>query len=408
MTWLMRPSTVSNMSERVVTQWGKAKAVAGFRAFSLLGSEINVFALVLRERGHGAGFVGILMAAGTISLVAMLPLAGWISDRFSTQQIIPFTSAIQAILILSLIYQHNMVSLAITIFLSSSCGAIENPALMALMPTLVTPEDFTKQMGFSQSLYAIAGFAAPAFGGILVSQTGYKTPFLIDAITFLFLATSPFVLNVNRRSSTSEAGEKIRANDGLKYIFANSYLRSLAILITGFLFAAGTVSVAGLFLLTKVLHASVLIFGLVGAANAIGMFLGGVLLMKFHIPPERQTRAISLILFSCAILIILLSVSQHWVQVLILELIFGLLFSLLSTLVSTIFILSSPPEMRGRIGSALNAFFNLGMIGALLLSGVLVELLGTRRLLLCAGIEALALVAILSPATLKKAKVLPQ
>ena len=90
----------------------------------------------------------------------------------------------------------------------------------------------------------------------------------------------------------------------------------------------------------------------------------------------------------------------------ILDLVFGLLSSLLSTLVSTIFILSSPPEMRGRIGSALNAFFNLGMIGALLLSGVLVQLLGTRRLLFCAGIEALVLVAILSPATLKKAKVI--
>ena len=199
------------MSEKVITQWGKARAVAGFRAFSLLGSEITVFALVLRERGHGAGFVGILMAAGTISLVVMLPFAGWISDRFSTKEIIPFTSIFQAALIISLIYQHNMVSIVITVFLSSSCGAIENPALMALMPNLVSQEDFTKQMGFSQSMYAIAGFAAPAFGGILVSQTGYKTPFIIDAVTFLVLAASPFVLNVNRRSTTSEAGEKIKA-----------------------------------------------------------------------------------------------------------------------------------------------------------------------------------------------------
>ena len=392
------------MSEKVITQWGKARAVAGFRAFSLLGSEITVFALVLRERGHGAGFIGILMAAGTISLVVMLPFAGWISDRFSTKEIIPFTSIFQAALIISLIYQHNMVSIVITVFLSSSCGAIENPALMALMPNLVSQEDFTKQMGFSQSIYAIAGFAAPALGGILVSQTGYKTPFIIDAITFLVLAASPFVLNVNRRSTTSEAGEKIKANEGLKFIFADAYLRALATLITGFLFAAGTVSVAGLFLLTKVLHASVLVYGLSGAASAIGMFLGGVLLMKIQIPQERQSKAISFVLISCALLIILLSVSQNWVQVLILDLFFGALSSVLSALVSTIFILSSPAEMRGRIGSALNGFFNLGMIGALLLSGVLLEWLGTRRLLLCAGIEALVLVALLSPATLKRSK----
>ena len=126
--------------------------------------------------------------------------------------------------------------------------------------------------------------------------------------------------------------------------------------------------------------------------------------MKIQIPQERQSKAISFVLISCALLIILLSVSQNWVQVLILDLFFGALSSVLSALVSTIFILSSPAEMRGRIGSALNGFFNLGMIGALLLSGVLLEWLGTRRLLLCAGIEALVLVALLSPATLKRSK----
>ncbi len=134
------------MSDAMITQWGKARSVSSFRALSMLGSELTVFALVLRERGHGATFVSVLMACGTVSLVVMVPLAGWISDRFSTRQIIPFTSLLQAALIFSIIFQHNMVLLTITIFLSSSCGAIENPSLMALMPTLVTKEDYPKQV----------------------------------------------------------------------------------------------------------------------------------------------------------------------------------------------------------------------------------------------------------------------
>eukprot|EP01037_Dinobryon_pediforme_P005422 gene5422-5476_t len=322
------------MNEVIVTQWGKARAVAGFRALSMLGSELTVFALILRERGRGATFVSILMAAGTISLVAMIPLAGWISDRFSTKEIIPFTSTLQAALIISLIYQHNMLLITITIFLSSSCGAIENPAFMALLPTLVKPEDLAKQSGFAQTLYALAGFAAPALGGILVSQTGYKTPFAVDALTFGALAMAPTLLKVNRRSEAADSGEKIKATDGLKYIFKNSYLRALAILLCAFLFAVGTVSIGNLFLLTKILHASVFIFGLSGAATAIGMICGGLVLMKVQIPLEKQSRAIALVLLLMAGLIIVLSFAGHWSIVLVMDLLFGILTSMLTALVS--------------------------------------------------------------------------
>ena len=386
------------MVDAAVTHWGKARAVAGFRAFSMLGSELTVFALVLRERGHGATFVSILLAAGTVSMIAMVPIAGWIADRFSTKQIIPFTSTLQAALIVSLIYQHNMFLISITVFLSSSCGAIENPAFMALMPTLVAPEDFNKQMGFAQTLYALAGLAAPAFGGVLVAQTGYKTPFVIDAITFVILAFAPTMLGVDRKSEAANAGEKIKASDGMKFIFQNRYLRALAILISAFLFAAGTLSIANLFLLTKVLHTSVFIFGLSGAASALGMIMGGILLMQITIQVSQQPKAIAFVLAGTALCIIGMSFAGHWSIVLILDLILGILIAILTNLISTIFIQRSPSAMRGRIGAALNAFINLGMIGALLISGPLIDWLGTRKLLLVAGIAALIILTVFGPA----------
>ena len=310
-----------------------------------------------------------------------------------------------AALIISLIYQHNMLLITITIFLSSSCGAIENPAFMALLSTPVKPEDLAKQSGFAQTLYALAGFAAPAPGGILVSQTGYKTPFAVDALTFGALALAPTLLKVNRRSEAADSGEKIKATDGLKYIFKNSYLRALAILLCAFLFAVGTVSIGNLFLLTKILHASVFIFGLSGAATAVGMICGGLVLMKVQIPLEKQSRAIALVLLLMAGLIIVLSFAGHWSIVLVMDLLFGILTSMLTALVSSIFIRRSPSEMRGRIGAALNGFINIGMIGSLLLSGPLLDWLGTRKLLFLAGSLAIILVVILSPATFKQPEI---
>ena len=390
------------MTSEITTQWGKARAVAGFRALSMLGSEITVFALILRERGHGATFVSVLLASGTVSMVIMVPLAGWLADRFSTKQIIPITSLLQALLIISLIYQHNMVVLALTVFASSSCGAIENPTFMALLPNLVSNEDFSKQMGFSQTLYAMAGLFAPAVGGLLVSQTGYKTPFISDAVSFIVLGVTPYFLNVNRKPEFESGEEKIKATDGMKYIFRDRYLRSLAILIAAFLFAAGTINIANLFLLTKVLHASVFIYGLSGAAFALGMIVGGAALMKVTIQEAQRSKLAVTVLVITSLLILGMSAAGHWSIVLILDFLIGVLISILTNIISTIFILRSPSEMRGRIGAALNAFINLGTIGALIISGPILDWLGTRRLLIVAGLAALLLIALFSPAVIRE------
>ena len=392
------------MTSGVTTQWGKARAVAGFRAFSMLGSEISVFALILRERGHGATFVSVLLASGTVSMVVMVPFAGWLADRYSTKAIIPITSLLQGSLITSLIYQHNMTTLAITLFVSSSCGAIENPTFMALLPNLVSNEDFSKQMGFSQTLYAMAGLFAPAVGGILVSQTGYRTPFISDAVSFLVLGATPFLLKVNRKPEFAAGEEKVRAADGMKFIFRDRYLRSLAILIAAFLFAAGTINIANLFLITKVLHASVFIYGLSGAAFASGMIVGGVALMKITIKESQRSKLAVTVLIITSILILGMSASSHWSIVLILDFLIGVLISILTNIISTIFILRSPGEMRGRIGAALNAFINLGTIGALIVSGPILDWLGTRRLLVVAGLAALLLISLFSPAVIREEK----
>ena len=383
------------------TQWGKARAVSIFRAFSMLGSEITLFALVLRERGHGATYVSVLMAAGLVSLVVMVPLAGWLADRFSTKQVIPVTSVLQAALIISLIYQHNMITLVITVFLASSCGAVENPTLMALLPHLVSREDFSKQMGFSQTLYAIAGLFGPAAGGILVSQSGFTIPFVCDAVSFLILGAAPYLLNVNRKPEFTEGEDKIKAADGMKFIFHDRYLRSLAILLAAFLFAAGTINIANLFLLTKVLHASVFIYGLSGAFFASGMIVGGIGLMRVTIHESQRSKLVVAVLVLTSLLILLMSASGHWSIVLVLDLLIGLLISVLTNSISTIFILRAPSEMRGRIGAALNAFLNLGTIGALVLSGPILDWLGSRRLLMVAGVAALLLIAIFSPAVIR-------
>lgn len=280
-----------------------------------------------------------------------------------------------------------MITLAVTVFLSSSCGAVENPTLVALRPHLISNEDFSKQMGFSQTLYAPAGLFAQAVGGVLASQSGHRTPFICDAVSFLILGATPYLLNVDRKPEFAPGDEKIKAADGMKYIFHDRYLRSLAILVPAFLFAAGTISIANLFLLTKVLQASVFIYGLSGAPFALGMIVGGIGLKRVTIQESQRSKGVVAVLVLTSLLILIMCTSGHWSIVLVLDLLIDLLISVLTNIISTIFILRAPKEMRGQIGAALSAFLNLGTIRALLLSGSILDWLGIRRLLVVAGVE---------------------
>ncbi len=155
-------------------------------------------------------------------------------------------------------------------------------------------------------------------------------------------------------------------------------------------------------LITKVLHASVFIYGITGAAFAFGMIAGGIALMQIKIKESQQSKLVVLVLVITSFSIIGVSTAGHWLIVVILDVVAGAMISVLTNLISIIFIQRSPSEMRGRIGAALNAFINLGMIGALLISGPLLDWLGTRKLLAVAGIAALLLIGIFSPALFRE------
>lgn len=63
----------------MMTHWGKLRAIALFRALSLLSSEVNVLTLTLREKNRGGTVIGLIMAAGTLALIVWPPWSGWIA-----------------------------------------------------------------------------------------------------------------------------------------------------------------------------------------------------------------------------------------------------------------------------------------------------------------------------------------
>jgi len=233
------------------TNWGKIRAISFARAFSFLGSQLTIFALILREKDSGASTVSILLILGMLPLILFAPWAGLIADRYSTRQVVQTSSLAQAVLIFSLTIDSPHWAVFATLFLANTFGSVANPAWGALVPTLCTKDDLPRAFGFSQSMFAMAGLFAPALAGLLVSTSGFYWPFVIDAITFLFIALMPVVLRVNRHGAAEVSGQKSGAMEGIHFLFREPLLRALLILLTIFILALGVVNVGEVFLVTE-------------------------------------------------------------------------------------------------------------------------------------------------------------
>lgn len=385
------------------TNWRKIRAISFARAFSFLGSELTVFALILREKDSGASTVSILLILGMLPLILFAPWAGLIADKYSTKQVVQTSSLIQAALIFSLTIDGSHWVVFATLFLANTCGSAATPSWGAVVPTLCTKEDLPRALGFSQSIFALAGLIAPALAALLVSTSGFYWPFVIDAITFLFIATMPVVLRVNRLRVAEVNGQKSGAMEGINFLFREPLLRALLILLTIFILALGVVNVGEVFLVTEELGASYFIYGLVGTAFALGALLGSTGSASAKIPETRHVHIVILGLILLSVAVLGIASAWHWGVVLAFSLLAGIGNSIINAYAVGIFINRSEQAIQGRILAGVSGVINAGSIIAMGLAGVTIGVFGVREVLFAGGLLSIFVLVILAPAVLRHA-----
>lgn len=388
--------------EVYLTNWRKVRAISFARAFSFLGSELTVFALILREKDAGASTVSALLILGMLPLILFAPWAGLIADKYSTRQVVQTFSLVQAALIFSLTIEGPRWVVFATLFLANTCGSVVSPSWGALLPTLCTKDDLPRALGFSQSIFALAGLVAPALAGLLVSTSGFYWPFVIDAITFVFIATMPFVLKINRPGIVEIDGRKSGAMEGINYLFRDPLLRALLILLTIFILALGVVNVGEVFLVTEELGASYFVYGLVGTSFALGALIGSMGSAAAKIPETRHVHVVILGLALLSIAVLGIALAWHWGVVLAFSLLAGIGNSTINAYAVGIFINRSDRAIQGRILAGVSGVINVGLITAMGLAGVTIGIFGVREVLCAGGLLSIVVLAVLTPSVLRQ------
>jgi MFS family permease len=177
------------------------RAFTAGNAVSLIGTWLQRVAVgwLAWELTKSGTWLGLVAFADLFPTVLLSPLAGALADRFDRLRIVVVTqilSMLQAVALAALVYADAMTVerlLALTVALGIA-NAINQPARLALIPSLVEREHLPSAVAINSIVFNSARFLGPAAAGFAIAHGGIAFAFLANALSYIaFLAALVFV-----------------------------------------------------------------------------------------------------------------------------------------------------------------------------------------------------------------------
>ena len=181
---------------------------------SSIGDWLYLVALlvVVYDRSNDTVLLGIVGAARILPYIVLSVPAGIAADRFDRRLVLLSTDVARGAIMLGLAALvavdgplWAIVGLAI---LATCFSAFFGPTIGSYLPTLVGDES---RLGPANSAWAsldnLAFIVGPAIGGLLIAASGLTLAFLLNAISFAFVAVVLWQLPPSRGSSRAAAAE---------------------------------------------------------------------------------------------------------------------------------------------------------------------------------------------------------
>ncbi|OIQ70913.1 enterobactin exporter EntS [mine drainage metagenome] len=364
----------------------------------MVGDELAIFALLLREKhdGGGALSIAVILAAGHLPLILLSPWAGTIADRVPVRRLAPFVNVLQAVFALLLTINGPLYLSLGLIALIGAGQAFTAPAWSATVPEIVGIDALPRAMSLMQALYALAGIVGPGIAGLMVGRLGYVTPMIANSATFVVLAIVPAFLTLPfhaRERGPRQSGEVWA---GLQIVRTEPVIRAVMILGFSLNVAVGAFNVAELFFALDNLHATTFVFGLVASTFAAGSLVAAVVNERRDISQAQLPMNIIMgsLMGGCGVF--LTALSWHWILLLPTAALTGVGFSTLNSYAVALILQRSPEASRGRVMSAVQGLSSVGQITSLALGGIVVSVIDPRIAILLSGSGALLVLALLS------------
>jgi MFS family permease len=282
----------------------------------------------------------------------------------------------------------------ILVFAAAVCGAIFNPARLAVVPRIVSPHDLAAANSLIYSSDRVVEVLAAVAAGLLVAAVGDRA-FYVDALSFLVSGILLLRIRLEEEARTLALQSLGRETlEGIRFLWRNAVLRANTLLSLACQLSIPVVSSLAPTLIFRrfadenaELGASQ--FGLAEGAIAVGAVAGGIYLgpRLGHLPKGR------LILAGFAaygLVLVGLALAPSFELALLLFVLGGAANVVFYVPNITLSQEIAPPELRARVFGTRIALLNLSWLPVIVISGALADAVGVSSLILVAGVVTLA------------------
>ncbi|MBI5323469.1 MFS transporter [Bradyrhizobium sp.] len=354
-----------------------AAVAIGWQIYDITGSAFDL------------GMVGLVQFLPTALLVFV---AGHAADRFERKRVVQLCQVAEALTALFLAVSTyagwlDAVQIYIATFVIGIAGAFESPATAALLPLIAPQGSLQRATAVSSGAAQVATIAGPAVGG-LAFVFAPSLPYLIIVVFWLAGAVLTGFLRPAQQASLKEDGAADDIYAGVRFISNNPAILGTISLDLFAVLLGGVTALLPIYA-RDILQTGPLGLGILRAAPAVGALFMTIVLARHTINRHVGLRMFqAVIVFGAATVAFALS-QWMWLSVLSLA-ILGAADTVSVVIRFSLVQLSTPDEMRGRVGAVNFLFINASNQLGQFESGVTAALFGAVPAAVLGGVGTIA------------------
>ena len=240
---------------------------------------VAILVLVYAE-SESPVLLGIVGAARILPYVLLSVPAGIVADRYDRRMVLLVTDVARGVLMLALaaaVAFDASIFVIVALSIAAACfSTFFNPAIAALVPTLVEERDLGPANSAWATLDNLAFIIGPALAGVLLAAGGLEVAFLLNAASFAVVAVVLWRLPIQaapaRATDDSGAGAPVPAG----WRLMAGRLAGPFALDTATSFVSGGLGVLTVILAVDVLGAGEAGTGFLNAAVGVGGVAAGI------------------------------------------------------------------------------------------------------------------------------------
>lgn len=376
--------------------WQATTAIfLGSQVLSMLGTSLVQYALmwyVTLETRSGT-MMTLFIICGFLPTLLLSPFAGVWADRHDRKRLIVLSDGIIALITLALAVAFAGGGKALwLIFLASALRAVgtavQGPAVGAIVPQFVPPDQLMRVNGISTTLQSAIMLASPVASGVLVSLVPMHVVFLIDLATAaVAIAILLLFLRVPAHARAGDVARPTPFEDlrlGFRYVRDHRYLVPFFVYMAVLLFLVSPAAFLTPLQVARTYGADVWRLTAIEVAFSAGMMAGGAVLSAWG---GFANRIHTMVLANAAMagLTIVLGLAPSFWLYLAAMVAFGIALPFFNTPSAVLLQDHVEPGFLGRVFSILTMISTSVMPVGMLLFGPLAEAVRIEWILLATG-----------------------